>query len=445
MTEPQTKPTRFYGPVMVGVALLVTLASLPGQTIVIGLFNQPIRESLGLSVLQISWAYTIGTLAAAAPLQLVGRLADRLGVRSAVGIVTVGFTIAMALTPLSAGTVSLTVAFFFLRFLGQGSLAMLGGHILAMWYERKLGMQESVRHVGMALGSGVAPLLVLPLIHAVGWRVAMLVLAGVIAAIVLPVVLTIFRNRPEDIGQHLDGDPAEHATHDTVHGGPPPRDDPAFTLREALGTRAFWVLLSVMVPHGIIGTALLFHMQTLLQSIGADPANADDAIAPWPVATAAAMLAGGWLADRVPPNRVLPVAALLMGAFCLVIWGATTEGALARWETVGVGMLVFGLAMGLSVSNANPAIARYFGRTHHGSIRGTVSTAVVAGTGAGPLLAGWIYETFDHSFTPLLVSFAIASVPLALIAATLRPPTPPAHGPTGNADPDEPHPPEIAL
>ncbi len=445
MTELAAKPTRFYGPVMVGVALLVTLASLPGQTVVMGLFNQPIREALGLSVLQISWAYTIGTLAAAAPLQLVGRLADRLGVRTAVGLVTVGFTVALALTPLSAGAVSLTVAFFFLRFLGQGSLGMLGGHILAMWYERKLGMLESVRHVGMALGSGAAPLLILPLIQAVGWRVAMLILAGVIAAVLLPVVLTIFRSRPEDVGQHLDGDPVEHDTHDTLHGGAPPRNDPAFTLREALGTRAFWVLLSVMVPPGVIGTALLFHMQTLLTSIGADPANADKAVFPWPIATAAAMLVGGWLADRVRASRVLPVAAAVMGASCLVIWGATTRDDLARWEVVGAGMLVFGLAMGLGVSNANPAIARYFGRTHHGSIRGTVSTAIVAGTGAGPLLAGWIYEASDHSFAWLLLGFAIASVPLALVAATLRPPTPPAHGPSGKADPDEPDPPEVAL
>ncbi len=445
MTELAAKPARFYGPVMAGVALLVTLASLPGQTVVMGLFNQPIRDALGLSVIEISWAYTIGTLAAAAPLQLVGRLADRLGVRTAIGLVTVGFTIALALTPLSRGAVSLTVAFFFLRFLGQGSLGMLGGHILAMWYERKLGMHESIRHVGMALGSGAAPLLVLPLIHAVGWRVALLIIAGIIAAVLLPLVFTIFRNRPEDIGQHLDGDPVEHTTHDTLHGGPPPRNDPAFTLREALGTRAFWVLLSAMVPPGIIGTALLFHMQTLLESIGADPANADKAIAPWPVATAAAMLAGGWLADRVHANRVLPIAALVMGASCLVIWAATTEVTLARWEVIGAGMLVFGLAMGLGVSNANPAIARYFGRTHHGSIRGLVSTAIVAGTGAGPLLAGWIYEAFDHSFAPLLLAFAIACVPLALIAATLCPPTPPTHGPTGTPHPDQPDPPEVAL
>lgn len=434
----------FYGGVMLAVSVLITLVSLPGQTVIVGLFNRPMREGLGLSVTQISLAYTIGTILAAFPLTRVGRFADRFGVRRTVGLVAASFSVALALTGLVGGVIGLTVAFFFVRFLGQGSLGMLGGHVLAMWYERRLGTMESVRHVAMALGSGVAPLLVLPLIEWVGWRTALLVLAGVVAASVLPVVNTIFRNRPEDLGQHLDGDPFEHETHDVLHGGSPPPGDPAFTLREAMRTRAYWVLLSAMAPAGVIGTALLFHMQTLLESIGGDPANAAKAIAPWPIATAASMLVGGWLADRVPARVLVTIANVVMGVSCVVIWGATRLDTLARWEVVGAGMLVFGLAMGLSVATANPAIARYFGRTHHGSIRGSVTTVQVAGTGAGPLLAGWLFEISGGSFAHLLIGFAIICVPLAIVSTTLRPPTPPGHPPT-EPDPDEPNPVETSL
>ncbi|MEM7622277.1 MAG: MFS transporter [Planctomycetota bacterium] len=445
MTAHEIAPPRFYGGVMVAVSVLLTLASLPGQTVIVGLFNQPMREGLGLSVTQISLAYTIGTILAALPLTRVGRFADRFGVRRTVGLITVGFCVALALAGFAQGVVSLTVAFFFIRFLGQGSLGMLGGHVLAMWYERRLGTMESIRHVAMAIGSGVAPLLVLPLIVWLGWQQALVVLAGVVAVSVLPVVFTVFRNRPEDLGQHLDGDRTEHETHDVLHGGAPPPGDPAFTLRQAMGTRAYWVLLSAMAPAGIIGTALLFHMQTLLESVGADPANAAKAIAPWPIATAASMLLGGWLADRVPAWVLVSIANVVMGVSCLVIWGSTQAESLARFEVVGAGMLVFGLAMGLSIAAANPAVARFFGRTHHGSIRGSVSTVQVAGTGAGPLLAGWLYEMSGGSFASLLAGFAIFCVPLTIVSTTLRKPTPPEHPPQTTPDPDEPDPPEVAL
>ena len=101
--------------------------------------------------------------------------------------------------------------------------------------------------------------------------------------------------------------------------------------------------------------------------------------------------------------------------------------------------------MGLGSAVANPAIARYFGRAHHGGIRGTVTTAMVAGTGTGPILAGWIYERSGGSFEWLLLSSAAVCVPLCVLAATLRPPTPPNRPTPTEADRDEPDPIETAV
>ena len=102
------------------------------------------------------------------------------------------------------------------------------------------------------------------------------------------------------------------------------------------------------------------------------------------------------------------------------------------------------MSVHLVVASGNPAVARYFGRTHHGAILGTLSTIMVAGTGAGPLMAGAAYDLSGQSFTPILIVFALASVPLAISALFHAPPTPPAH-PDVTPDPDEPDPPGVAL
>ncbi len=433
---------------MLGVAIAMAVATMPGQTVVVSLFNASYREALGLSVTQLSAAYTAGTILAALPLALVGRAADRYGLRLVTAVVAVAFAGALAMQSRVEHVVMLGVGFFFIRFLGQGSLGMLSGHTIAMWFERKLGTVHAAHALGFAAGSALMPFPVGWLIEHHGWRPALLVLAAFVLLLVIPPVLTVFRNKPEDIGQHLDGDPVEHETHDVMHGGPPPPSDPAFTARQAMATRAYWIIVPIMVAGGLIGTALLFHMQTMLQAGGLEGTEiqAAAAIQPWPIAFAVGTIVAGPLADRVKPALLLSLAPLVMGVSCLVCLAAAAGLAPSGWTValMGAGMGVFGISQAIGVAVGNPTIARYFGRTHHGAIRGTVTTLMVAGTGAGPLMAGAAYDLAGESFTPILLAFAIACVPLTLSAFWLRPPTPPAD-PDRTPDPDEPDPPGVAV
>lgn len=430
MLKPHRERGYFYGWVMLGIAILMAAATMPGQTVLMALFNTSIRESLGLSLQQISAAYTIGTIIASLPLPLVGRCADRLGLRRTIFFVVLGFIAGLLLLREATGIVMLGGCFFLVRFLGQGSLGMLCGHTISMWFERRLGFAHSMLAVaGFAAASAIAPIPTALLIEARGWRFTLLVCAGAVALLTLPALLFAFRNRPEDIGQHLDGDPVEHATHDSLHGGSPPPGDPAFTVGQAVRTRAFWILSINMLMSGLVGTALLFHMQTMIQQAGLEGTEkqAAFAIQPWPIAFGGAMLVIGWLVDRFHPARILPVALVIQAGAILICLAATRGAVPSDWVlmVMAVGMGVYGVSQATVVGVANPTIARYFGRTHHGAIRGFVSTAVVMGTGGGPYLFALGYDLAKKDFTPVMVLFACGAVPLGIAAALLRKPTPP--------------------
>ncbi len=439
---------RFHGWTMLGVAIAMGIATMPGQTVVVSLFNTSYREALGLSVTQLSAAYTAGTILAALPLSLVGKAADRFGLRIVTAAVTLAFAGALAMQSRVDHVVMLGVGFFFIRFLGQGSLGMLSGHTIAMWFERKLGTVHSFHALGFAAGSAIMPIPVAWLIEHHGWRPALLVLAGFVLLLVMPPVLTVFRNKPEDIGQHLDGDPVEHETHDVMHGGPPPPSDPALTARQAMASRAYWIIVPIMLASGLIGTALLFHMQTMLQAGGIEGTEiqAAAAIQPWPIAFAVGTMIAGPLADRLRPSMLLGLSPVVMGASCLICLAAAAGFAPEGWTValMGTGMGVFGVSQAISVAVGNPTIARYFGRTHHGAIRGTVTTLMVAGTGTGPLMAGAAYDLANKSFTPILIVFTAVCVPLAVSTIWLRPPAPPRVRDL-TPDPDEPDPPGVAV
>ena len=263
------QPRLFHGWVMLGIAIAMAVATMPGQTVLVSLWKEPIREALGLSLTSVSAAYSIGTIIAALPLTFVGRVADRFGLRITVGFVAVGFAASLILLREATGIITLGIGFFLVRFLGQGSLGMLSGHTIAMWFERRLGSVHALLTVfGFAVGGAILPLPTAWMIATYGWKTTLLALAGMVLLLVLPAVVFVFRNRPEEIGQHLDGDHANHVTHDLLHGGSPPPGDPAFTARQAMRTSAYWILMANMVVTGFIGTALIFHMPAMLQQAG---------------------------------------------------------------------------------------------------------------------------------------------------------------------------------
>lgn len=422
------KPRIFYGWVMLGIAIAMALATMPSQTILVSLFNNSFREAMGLSVTQLSAAYTVGTILAAFPIAWVGRQADKHGLRIVVGIIIIVYAGSLILLGRVGNVVLLGGTFFLIRFLGQGSLGMLAGHTIAMWFERRLGRVNSVLAIaGFAAGSAIFPQPAAWLIIRVGAADTLLILAGIVLLLVLPAVIFIFRNKPEDIGQHLDGDEFNHITHDELHGGKPPVNDPAFTVKQTIRTSAYWIIVTIMCSHGLIGTGLIFHMQEMLRAAGL--ANVSErqtalAIQPWPITFGISMLLTGWLADKFQPQRLLPVGPLLMGVACVLClapsigWVETDHIVIVMATAMGT----FGFGMGFSVAVSNPTIARYFGRTNHGAIRGTTMSAGVAATGIGPLLMGGAYELANYSFTPILIVFACSALPLTICGFLLRRP-----------------------
>lgn len=420
---------RYYGLYMVPIAVITMVCTLPGQTIVVSQFNDAIRSELGLSLSQISLAYLIGTSAAALPLTLVGRAADRFGLRVVLGTVALAFALALVLLGQAREIVTLTIGFALVRFLGQGSLGMLASHTLAMWFERRLGVMESIKHFGFSVGALVLPIATVTLIGAVGWRRALACLGACVALLLLPLVLTVFRNRPEDVGQELDGGagPAREGEEETP-SAPPASVDESFTLGEAFRTRAFWVLLLSGPFLGLVGTAMLFHTQPILASLGVEDAlgATPKAQAGWPIALALTPLVAGYLADTFHPRWLLPAGLGLCAtsSVCVALAGQGLLG-LSPLVWVGAGMAVFGVAGGLMQSVVGPTIARYFGRTHHGSIRGASITVAVAATATGPFLLSAGADFAGGRFDLVFGVFALCALPLALAGLTLSKPARP--------------------
>lgn len=401
----------YYGWVMLPIAMLAAIATSPGQTYGISIFNPYFREALGISHSQLTGAYMVGTLLAALPQPYIGGLMDRFGIRRVMFVTVVLLGFACLFMSQMQTLLMLFFAFFFLRVLGQGALSLMANNTLAMWFQVRLGTVAGVMNAGVAGSIALIPPLVVVMISQLGWRGAYAVLGVMVWLIMLPLLLLFYRNRPEDVAQSLDGRSATEIAL-TVEDVP---QMVSFTLREAQHTRAYWILLLISASFALIITAVFFNIVPIFTNHGLTEGNAAATYTILALALAITQLIGGALADRFRLNW--------LSAICIAFLVAGI-GVLNRTDSVMMAQLYalfIGMAQGLFGAVNNTVWVRYFGRAHLGSIRGSVAMAMVAGSSAGPFIMGATYDLFG-SYQFSLTLFIVLLIPLAIAAFWATPP-----------------------
>lgn len=402
----------FYGWVILPIAILGTVATSPGQTFMISVFNPSFRETLHLSLSQLTGAYMLGTFLASIPQPYLGVWMDRLGIRRMLMIVVSFFGLACLFISQARSLWMLFLAFLLLRMFGQGALELLSSNMLAMWFRKRLGTLTGIAGVVSSLLFGVVPLLVLNTIQQVGWRSTYVLAGAIVVMVIMPLAVFFFIDRPEAIQQRLDGSDSDVNQTKLVDEI---TEEESLTLRQALRTRSYWILTFLMVSWAAIGTGITFNLLPIFTAKGLSETQAAAVFTTIMFITAGTRLLGGHLADRAPVRWIAVSQQVLyaLGIVMIVVLPG-------KWVVAGYASLV-GMAQGLFTGVNNTAWVRFFGREHLGKIRGTVSTAGVAGSSVGPFLLGLVFDNFGNFNLALFLSAGIMAL-LGIASIWITPP-----------------------
>ncbi len=398
------RPQGLYPGYAVGaVSTLALVLTAPGQTMLVSLLNLPLRKTFAIDPLWLNTSYTVATVLASLPLVAMGKLIDRYGPRRMFVVVAIAFGCGCVFMSLVAHVAMLVVAFFLLRFLGQGSLTLVSSHALAMWFHRRLGTVSGFRSVALFVAWVPLPSLTLAMFDVFGWRTTW-ALYGVFVAATVSIASWLFvRDRPEDLGLEMDGG----ATFDT-----PPEPEVGLTLTEAMQTRAYWILAFTTTLPPMIGTAMIFDIQPLLAARNVDAQSAAYAVSAWSLTMALMALPSGRLVDKFAPGPIIASGMMAIIGSCLVLLWATSM------LTAIAGMCTYAVGQSLVASAIGTTTARYFGRRHHGAIRSSLSRVGVIATGLGPLLFG-LSQHFTGAYDVALIGFAALCLPASAASLLL--------------------------
>ncbi len=427
----------FYGWVVLAASTLGIVMSVPGQTMGVSVFADHLLAATGLSRLELSNAYLVGTIASGLALPWGGSLVDRLGVRRMIVISSFGLAamlvflahgdaLVRALAPLlpavAAPLVAMTVfaiGFTGLRFTGQGMLTLTSRTMVGRWFEKKRGLVAAISGPFVSFSFAGAPLLLSWWIARAGWRGAWLEMAVVVAVVMGGLGWLLFRETPEECGLHVDGAPTGPDAHELEPSTPEDADRAAstdqgdFTRPEALRTAAFWLVTFAIGSQAMVGTGITFHIVDLGAEMGLAERQAVSIFLPIAVVSAIVGFLAGAAVDRYPIRRLI----MVMMAAQTVMFAAMAHFAEPGWRVAAT--LGWGVASGFYGPLTVAAIPNFFGRTHLGAIQGAMMSAIVIASALGPSALAALRDAFDSYVPGLYLMVALPAI--VFVGAPLTP------------------------
>jgi MFS transporter, OFA family, oxalate/formate antiporter len=421
----------FYGWVILIVATIGHMSSIVGQTGGVTGFIEPLKQALGMSGLELSCSYMIGTLAAASILPWTGHLYDRLGPRRlgtqiflVLGLMLFFLSATGSLHDLYASMlperssyilnfITITLGFFGIRYLAMGVLGFLPRSMLSKWFHEKRGIVNTISGFCVAMSSGCAPLLSSLLVENCGWQLAWQLTGVVLVIVFAPLVWCFYRDSPEQCAMRPDGVYYPVTLDDP---SPSPIDsNNDFSLHDALRTRIFWLFAIGLAICSSSTTAINFHAQALEISYGL-PKNAFmELFIPATILTVGSSSLTAWISRHVPLKNLL---CIMMG---FLIFGAI--GLLIAPISIGFHFFVIGYGSSFGMYSTLVIIVwpHLFGRTHLGSITATAMGINLSASAFGPMLYSIAKAVFD-TYTSAFWTLVLLGLILILLAIWTKPP-----------------------
>jgi MFS family permease len=414
----ELKRRRFYGPWIVVGAFVLSFCAFGTFIYSFPVFFQAMSVDMGWSRGATAMAIALSALLFGILSMFLGAILSRVGARAMFVwgclIGGIGFILLSTLTTLWQFYLYYALILTF----GIASMGFVPGFAtVSNWYVRRRSTALGIVSVGAGAGGAVMAPVANHLISSYSWSTAFLFMAAMLIVIGTPIAAFVMRTKPEDIGQLPDGEVPEEA-----NPSPVKKNDlaplPGFTFRQAVRTRALWLIGIGGLLWGVGFLMGLTHSVAHAVDIGIPAAVAAGAAGFLSLFSIVGRLGFGWMGDRIDKRYVL---------MAIMACGLLAYIALMLAKSVFL-LYIFAFFLGLCVGGITPLVpailADYFGRRDYGTIYGFSGMFLrEVGCAAGPILAGYLFDiTGSYEIAFIVGTVAMAAGIVVFFFA--RPPRP---------------------
>jgi predicted MFS family arabinose efflux permease len=381
--------------VLVGGFLVLFISG--GARFAVGLIFKPMVDELGWARADLGLAVGIYMVVSACATFIAGRMADRLG---GVAILFAGTVIGgtgMGLMALVNAPWHAMVLYGLVFAIGNGAASLTTvGVIVTRAVPQRAGFANATVISGQSFGQLVMVAILAGVLVAIGWRSVFLWLAAA-HLLVIPVI---FLALPRGTQSR-------------------PGDAPAIGmgLREAVGTRRFWLLAVVYAVCGLDDFFVATHVVAFAMDGGVDTLMAGNLLAFMGLTALVGVLAAGALSDRIGP--VLATAACFVAR--IVVFG------LVLVDQSPISIAIFALVFGATFLVTAPLTILFvrdaFGTRNLGALSGLITMVHQIFGGLGAWGGALIFDRtggYGLAFSIVLAASVLALVLTLSLPASAR-------------------------
>ena len=380
------------------------------------IFFLPLKNEFNASSAAISLFYGAARLEGGFESPVVGYLISRFGPRAMMitGILMAGGGLFLVSTVRDYWT--FFFVFIFIVFMGYNAgFYHPVSTVMNNWFIRRRGVAFSLISSSAGAGGMVMAPLLSAIIAKYGWRTGMVVAGLAILIVTLPASFPM-RNTPEGMGLRPDGEGSQdHLRREPGLGCADPRDVD-FSVKEAMKTRMYWMLMGAISFRIFVTVALSVHFVPILVWKGMSETTGAYLVSLYAFGVIFTTLVIGWAGDRwgkalVSALGLLPIIVVMFGM-------VLSQGAFILY------FYPIGLAIAIGTTPQNWAlIGDFFGRRNYPTNRGSMGICYGTTGFFSPIYAGWMYDR-TGGYTYVLISLSLMLVAVACLFAILRPPPP---------------------
>ena len=342
---------------------------------------------------------------------IVGWFVDKFGPRAmaVIGAIIfgIGYLLMSLVSDFSVGPIQISaLVVFILLYAGIMSIGYNTGFSHASmaavngWFIKKRSRAFAIFSLG-AGASGITVFVLGLAMQNFGWRSAA-IMAGIgIFIFVVPMSL-LLRHKPEEYGYLPDGEDPNRVVdsndiqlEDVNNANSISTDTPNYdySVKEALATYAFWMLLLGSAARSLTMTSVVVHEVAYLTDIGIPISQASAALGGMVFASLIGRFGFGILGDYIDKRY------LLIATYMLQAVGIFVLDSVQNMNQVWTFVVIYGIAYGGAIPLYFAIVGDYFGRTNYATIRGFQQFFTIPAVVFGPIYAGLVFDVSgDYSF-----------------------------------------------
>lgn len=378
---------------LLSFGLLMTCLSGYGQTYLLALYVPFLIEEFSLQNAQISIYYMVATIASALVLPQLGKLIDSVRLKPYTLASTFVFIIAMVTMSYVQHWFVIVLAFFGLRIAGQGLFSHISMTSMSKYFDKGRGKAISLASLGHPFGQAILPVMVVGLIGLVGWRLSLLVNAGLVLLIV-PLFLYFF----------IDED--KLVIHEKT-GGSKNNLSEKVSSWQIMKSKAFLLLAPNMFVLSFTITGLFFYQFAIADFKDWSLQWMAIGLTFYAIAGSVAILFAGPLIDKYTARRFFPFYLIPFMVAIGFIW------VFPQLWVIFPYMILMGISAGMGNAIMSALQVELFGATYIGKVRSLFASIMVLSSAVGPAVYGVLVDagySFDvvFVFSILLMFLVIA-------------------------------------